>query len=293
MLRRLPSHVLAMLFSALVLIAMPSGASAVAYEEPSPFCEGETVRDYLAPLKRMPVLHSPPKDERIGFGPKSVVFRRTPSLIVGKGSVGYTLSLHRRAPSAHPRWEITTTLSKVDWQGRVTEVVDRTQRLVLAIGREPNVEASFDVGGRPAVYRLTVVFQSKSGRKLGGYGFYSRVVPVTKHALLSLNSDAYAPETTVFGRLENFGTDPIFFGAPYAIERLEGSTWVRAPESPREFILPLYFTGAGATSRCSPFWIRPTMSGRYRMAKEIEYGIWPPPGNGRPVVLTAEFDVVP
>lgn len=289
----LRSRVLVVLPLALALIAMPSGALAVAYEEPSPFCEGETVRDYLAPLKRMPALHPPPKDERIGFGPRSVLFRRTPSLVVGKGSVGYTLSLHWRAPSAHPRWEITTTLSKVDWQGRVTETIDRTRRLVLAISRKHSVEASFDVGGQPAVYRLAVVFQSKSGRKLGGYGFYSRVVPATKHTRLSLNSDTYAPETTVFGRLENFGTEPIFFGAPYVIERLEGSTWVRAPESPRAFILPLYFTEAGVTSRCSPFWIRPTMSGRYRMAKGIEYGTWPPPRNGRPVILTAEFDVTP
>jgi hypothetical protein len=281
------------LLFALTLIAMPSGALAVTYEEPSPFCEGETVRDYLAPLQRMPALHSPPKDERIDFGPKSVVFRRTPSLVVGKGSIGYTLSLHWRAPSAHPRWEITTTLSKVDWQGRVTDTVDRTRRFVFAISRKHSVEASFDVGRQPAVYRLTVAFQSKSGRKLGGYGFYSRVVPATKHAQLSLNSDTYAPETTVFGRLENFGTEPIFFGADYVIERLEGSSWVRAPESPREFILPLYFTEAGVTSRCSPFRIRPTMSGRYRMAKGIEYGTWPPPRNGRPVILTAEFDVTP
>ncbi len=143
------------------------------------------------------------------------------------------------------------------------------------------------------MYRLTVVFQSKSGRKLGGYGFYSRVVAVTKHARLSLDSDTYVPETTVFGRLENFGTDPIFYGARYAIERLEGSTWVTAPESPRVFILPLYSTEAGATSSCSPFWIRPTMSGRYRMTKGITYGVWPPSSNNRPVVLTAEFDIVP
>lgn len=293
MFRGLPSRLLAVLLFALALIAMPSGALAVAYEEPSPFCDGETVRDYLAPLKRMPALHPPPKDERIGFGPKSVEFRHTSSLVVGKGSIGYTLSLHWRAPSAHPRWEITTTLSKVDWQGRVTDMVDRTRRLVLTVRHKHSIESSFDIGGRPAAYRLTVVFQSKSGRKLGGYGFYSRVVPVTKHALLSLNSETYAPETTVFGRLENFGTDPILFGEPYVIERLEGSTWVRAPESPRAFILPLYFTEAGATSRCSPFWIRPTMSGRYRMAKEIEYGAWPSPRNRRPVILTAEFDVVP
>jgi len=281
------------LASTLFLALAVTSASALAtYEEPQPFCKGETIHDFLAPLQQMPKLHSPPENGRIGFGPKSVELTPTPALLVGKGSIGYSLALHWRSPPAHPKWNVTTTLSAVDWRGRTTGIVGRVQRRVGTISRKHNVEIHFDVGGRSAAYRLTFVFRSESGRKLGGYGFYSRVVRPTKHARLTLDSDSYGPEATVFGRIDNFGTVSAFYGAEYVIERLEGSSWVRAPESPRYFILPLYWSGPGSSGPCLGFGVRPTMSGRYRMSKQIEYGNWPPPRNRRPVTLTAEFDVV-
>lgn len=277
----------------LALVVASAGAQAAPYEEPQPFCKGEAVHDFLAPLQQMPKLHPPPENGRIGFGPKSVELTPTPALLVGKGSIGYSLSLHWRAPSAHPKWDVTTTLSAVDWRGRTTGIVGRVRRRVVAISRKHNVEIYFDVGGRPAPYRLTLVFRSQSGRKLGGYGFYSRVVQPTKHARLALDSDSYGPETSLYGRIENFGTVSAFYGAEYAIERLEGMTWVKAPESPSVFILPLYWSRPGSSGPCLGFRVRPSMSGRYRMSKQIEYGDWPPSRNRQPVELTAEFDVVP
>jgi Big-like domain-containing protein len=283
----------ASLAGALLLpLAVASGAQA-AQEEPQPFCQGEAVHDFLAPLQQMPKLHSPPENGRIGFGPKSVKLSPTPALLVGQGSIGYSLSLHWRAPSAHPRWNVTTTLSAVDWRGRTTGIVDRLRQRIVTISRKHNVEINFEVGGRPAAYRLTFVFRSDSGRKLGGYGFYSRVVRPTKHARLTLDSNSYGPEATLFGRIENFGTVSVFYGAEYVIERLEGMAWVKAPESPSIFILPLYWSKPGSSGPCLGFRVRPSMSGRYRMSKQVEYGDWPPPRDRRPVTLTAEFDVLP
>jgi len=118
-------------------------------------------------------------------------------------------------------------------------------------------------------------------------------VETPKKTRLALNSGSYGPESTVFARIENFGTATVRYGAPYVIERLEGSTWVRAPESPRVFILPLWGAGPGRTGidSCSRFWIPPSMRpGRYRMTKEVEYAV----GKSRdrhPTILSAEFDI--
>jgi hypothetical protein len=139
------------------------------------------------------------------------------------------------------------------------------------------------VSKNPTAYRVTVVFRNKSAHKLGGFGFYFRVVTPIQNVRLGLNSSSYSPEQTVFGRIENFGTETVRYGAPYVIERLEGTTWVTAPETPRVFIMPLYGASPGKSgSPCSSFWIPPAMaSGRYRMSKEIN----------RAIKLMAEFDI--
>jgi hypothetical protein len=267
---------------------------AVIYESaPSPFCDGEVLHDYLVPLKRMPRLHSPPPSGRIGFGPASIAIRPYPALLVGEGRVGYGLSLRRRTPAAHPRWDVTTTLSRVDWQGRAIEMVDRVRRQVNTVGRGHSAGVHFKVGDDPGAYRLTSVFRSRSGQKLGGYGFYFRVVAPTQNVRLGLNADSYRPGNTVFGRIENYGTATVNYGVAYSIERLNGSSWSQAPESPRgPWILIGLSTQAGQSGRCLGFWIPNDMSpGTYRVVKSVDFAS----GHGRsnPTMLTAEFAIAP
>lgn len=277
------------------MLASAHSSRAVTYEPAPPFCDGAIARDFLAPFKRMPKLHAPAPTGRVGFGPASLRLQQLPSLLVGEGSVGYELSLRRSFPTVYVGWDVTTTLTRIDWRGRAIETLDTMHRHVRAVRPRQGAGAHFDVSKEPATYRVTAIFYSQSGRKLGGYGFYFRVVALSRRAQLKLNAAQYRPETRVFGRVENFGSEPIFYGAPYRIEKLEGTTWIKAPESPRWFILPLYAVGPGlAGDQCSGFWIPPTMPpGRYRMSKEVDFGDWRPPRNREPAVLTAEFDIVP
>jgi len=287
---RWPRLALAALFTTLAFILPARPASAAIYETPPPFCDDTVIHDYLAPLERLPKLHAPTSSGGLRFGPENVRISFSPQLIVDEGWAGYTLSRRRPGSSVHLDWDIESVLARVDWRGRTTAIEQRARRHVGGLWKSHGGgRTEFSVDGKPGVYRITVTFSNQSGRQLGDVGLYFRVVNPTKRTRLGLNADSYRPEQTVFGRIENFGTAMIFFGAEYAIERLEGTEWTRAPESPKAFILPLYGTGAGRTSGCSPFRIPSTMpAGRYRMSKGFGYGV-----HSDLHLVSAEFAIAP
>jgi hypothetical protein len=279
---------LAALFTALAFILPAGPAFAAIYETPPLFCDDTVIHDYLAPLERLPKLHTPTSSGGLGFGPKNVRIAFSGQLIVDEGLAGYTLTHRRRGSSVHLDWDTETVLARVDWRGRTTAIEDRARKHVAGLWKSHGGGVGFSIDRRPGAYRLTVTFSSHSGRRLGEIGSYFRVVEPTKKTQFRLNADSYRPEQTVFGRIENFGTAMIFFGAAYAIERLEGTEWITAPESPKAFILPLYGTGAGRTGGCSPFRIPITMpAGRYRMSKGFGYGV-----HRDRHLVSAEFDIV-
>lgn len=277
-----------------LMLAPP--ASAVTYEPVPPFCDGGVVHDYLKPLKRMAKPHAPHPSGRIGFGPPALRLRLFPELLVGDGSAGYWLYLERRRGSAQLRWEVTTTLARVDWRGRELSVLARGHRRIGSVGSRLGVISRFEIDGRPGVYRFTLEIARRSGEQLAEFSRYLRVVRPMRKARLALDAASYEPGETVFGRIENFGTTTVHFGAPYAIERFDGTGWVKAPESPRgPWIMPLYGLGPGeASPHCSRFWIPPTMpAGRYRMSKGVEFAtrrLRPPEFD---IPLSAEFEVLP
>lgn len=274
---------------AVLFVVVPS-ASAVTYEVEPPFCKPALLRDYLKPLERLPRLPSPPSG-RLPFGPERLGLRPMQSLVVGSGRVGYDLVVEGRAP-VHPDWRVTTTLERVDWRGRPVKTIATANRQLRTIRSDRRAGDVFELKGAPAPYRVITVFRSKSGEQLGRFGFYFRLVRPTESAILALNASSYRPGQTVFARVENRGTELVGYGVPYAIERLSGSTWSKAPESPRgPWILPLLLSNPGMSGRCTGFWITPDMpAGRYRMVKEIDF--MRQSGKDRSKFLLAEFDVL-
>jgi hypothetical protein len=247
--------------------AAVSSAGAVEYEPEPPFCAKEAVHDFLRPLARMPKLSAPPANRRLPFA-RGLQLRSLSPLVVEEGRLGYSLSLAGKG-SRRLDWDLTVTLSRVDARGRPLERVGRIRRHVGTI--RDGVNATFRLGGRPAFYRVTIVFRGPGGRKIGSFGYYGRVVQPVDRARLRLDEPSYRLGETVFGRVENLGTNLASYGARYEIQRLEGTAWVTAPESPRIFILPLYASAPGMSGDCSGFWIPPSMAapGRYRMVKDV------------------------
>lgn len=290
---------------ALIVVALVAaisavpGAGAVTYGEPPPFCRETTVRNYLAPFRRMPKLHAPAASGLIGFGSPNLILRPNSPLVVGGGRVGYSLSLRVGSEPISAEWDIATTLSMVDRKGRVTKVLKQRERRVGTIGAGLGAGVKFNVGANPAFYKVAILVRDRAGQKLGGYGFYTRVVSPTADARLGLDGAEFHRAETVLGRIQNFGTMTATYGVAFRVERLVGSQWVLAPESPRgpvPAILLFALPGKTGHRSCDSFQIPATMPpGRYRMVKEVSFEvpdsltIAPRPGP----TLTAEFDVVP
>jgi hypothetical protein len=286
--------VLAVVIAASTLGSMPS-AVAVAYEPVPPFCRKTVLHDYLRPLKRMPTLHEVPASGQIGFGPSNLLLQQSQSLVVGEGEAGYTITPRDyRGSPAHPRWNLVTTLSKVDWRGRPTEILGRSRERIATVGRDSSAGPGFQLDMQ-GVYRIAMIIRNRSGHLLRIFGHYVRVVKATRKAQLGTDRDVFRPGETVFARVENFGTATALFGAPYRVEKEAGSSWVLANENPQgPWIMPLYLVGPGSTSRgcAGGFWIPPTMSpGRYRIVKSVEFAVNPRRRN--PIDLYGEFEVLP
>ena len=171
---------------------------------------------------------------------------------------------------------------------------ERVRRRTLVRPREGMIDLSFPVSARPALYRVEISFENKSGKRLGRYGRYFRVVPIVRRARLGIESGTYLAGETVYARVENYGTIFVTFGVPYSVERYDGSTWARAPESPKgPWILPLLLAQSGYTGECLGFRSPVSMPpGLYRIVKGVEYPRVKPHGHESRATLTAEFEVV-
>jgi len=157
------------------------------------------------------------------------------------------------------------------------------------------LDLSFSVSARPALYRVEILFENMSGKRLGRYGQYFRVVPIVRRARLGIESSAYHAGETVRARIENFGTTLVTFGVPYSVQRYDGSTWTKAPESPKgPWIMPLLLVQSGYAGGCFGFRTPESMApGLYRIVKGVEYPAVNPDGHSSYATLTAEFEVLP
>lgn len=172
---------------------------------------------------------------------------------------------------------------------------ERVRHRTVVRPHEGTIDLSFSVSARPALYRVEIEFENMSGKRLGRYSQYFRVVPIVRRARLGIESSAYHAGETVYARIENFGTTLVAFGVPYSVERYDGSTWTKAPESPKgPWILPLLLVQSGYAGGCFGFRTPVSMPpGLYRIVKGVEYPAVKPGGHDSHATLTAEFEVVP
>lgn len=258
------------------------------------FCEGQVLRDYLGPLERMPKLPALRGGGRLPFAAANVAVDLDRRLLAGGGRAGFSLGLRHRRRRAHPNWTVTATLARVDWRGRRIRRVGRIVRRVRKIDRRTAPSFRFHVGGTPAAYRLIATFRSPSGRRLGRFGAYYRVVKPTEFVRLTPEVTTYRPGETAQARLENFGSEPLSIGVDFGVERWDGSAWVPATGAPVYFPAIGYRLPAGGTSPfCFDYAIPADAApGSYRIAKRVYFPA-SAGGGQRRERLYAEFEVLP
>ncbi|HVQ58771.1 MAG TPA: hypothetical protein VMS60_07670 [Solirubrobacterales bacterium] len=287
-----------MVAAALCSTAPASAATYVPAPEPvavPPFCQEAIVHDYVAPFQRMPKLHAPPAGGHLGFGPVSLAVTSRPALVVDGGKVGYRLSLRKGARAAHPDWDIATTLTRLDWKGRPTKILKRARRRVSTLTSARDAGATFAVDKNPTVYRVTAVFRNASDHRLGGFGFYFRVVPPTRKAQLTLNAAQFERGQALFARVENLGSETAIFGAEVQAQRRHpNGAWEAVGDIWRPPISSAGTAGPGRTGPCIQYKVHPHATpGRYRLVKDdVSFAIPPRRYDPAKTTLIAEFDVL-
>jgi hypothetical protein len=251
----------------------------------------------MKPLATMPKLPAAPLTDRLPFGPRNVFFSRVGQspLVIGGGEIGFGLDYSETATKPTGRrlsWIVTAKLSRAiagnDWGA-----IDSRQLRGLSF--PSGHQLAFTVSGKPAIYRIEVVFRDGSGKKLARYGQYFRVLRPTLDAKLSLDKSAFYPGEVVAPWLDNHGTEPLFYGLAYSIESFNGNGWERASIAPSG-IVPLIglWSGPGESASCWRFTV-PTNAppGLYRFVWKGNVARAESIAQRRPLTLIAEFEILP
>lgn len=270
----------------LLLFAAPPSSAGGPYDHLDPdFCTTQTIRGNYAEIERLPPLRRPPASERLSFAPETVLFQALDTFQVGKGRIGFLLRQSDGRRSEPIEITAAAKFERIDRHGNVLQTLGALHTPISSIKGYETVPLSLDVS-RPGLYRANVSFEDGAGNRLGSFGAYSRVLPlVHQPPRLGLNARELNPGERLLARVENFSRNTVTYGVPYSIERWNGLTWEKAPESPDgPWIMPLYRSRPGGTGPCLPFPIPQTMpAGTYRFVKAISMK--------GPRRLVAEFEV--
>jgi hypothetical protein len=242
-----------------------------------PFCEGAKVRDYEAPLAKLPPVRHAPENRDLPFGPRNMSIYQSAfsRVIVGEGGFGYRFFDETYGIREHVNldWDVRTTLWRIDRRGDVLRRVDGEDQYFGVVTDIGEISFWLDTPPAPALYRYDIEFRDHtSGALLGSYSEYLRVVRPTFHAGIAVNRDRVRPGETVFARVENRGTSWIEFGLSYEVQRREGDRWVEQDLGVDGWLLPAIFMPSGQTGWCMPYRMPADAApGRYRFVKGLSF----------------------
>lgn len=285
-LRRLLGGVLAV---AVVLVALPTGAGAVTG---APICTSRHAVDYAAPLAGLPGAHPLPEGE-LPFGPRNFGVETlgwSHVALVGS-SFGYSF-VGKNDPYRvlHLGWRATATAWAVDRDGRVRRQIGEREWKVGKIKELSKLQFGFPAE-RPGFVRVDVRFSTLTGRKLGSYRDYFRVLARTNDTTIAVDRPSVHAGEAIVGQVENRGAGHISGRDPVLeVERFAGGAWeaVAQPPSPESVAGFGLFLGPGEAGRCQRYLIpADAPAGRYRLATTIRVA-----NAGHHELLSRPFEVV-
>ena len=261
------------------------------------FCESQVIRDYTKVLKHLPAIPSPPIDEHPDFAPAQVYLGNHGSgpLQVGPGERGFDLVFGPSEDGAAGPlvdWRVTSRLVKLDRRGRRVGLPRKIERRVK---RLRTVDLGFEIAGKPAIYRLEIVFEDKQGNRLARFGEYFRVLRPSVDVDFSLSGAAFHRGEQVRAWLFNRGVAILSFGLFKKIEYNDGTRWTTPPVAFPGGPVPAVglAIGPGLKTSCWKTTIPADATlGVYRFNIEVEHSTKAPFSDGKSLDLGAEFTVV-
>lgn len=266
-------------------LACGLGASpAAAIEMPTygrAFCRGTTLHDYDGVLEHMPPVRHVPENEDLPFGPRNMsIYQSAIShLIVGRGGFGYGFfdDTYGRRKQVRLDWDVMTRLWRIDRHGTPLQQVGGEEQHLGVVAEIDELSFWLDTPPGPSLYRYDIEFRDHgSGRLLGSYSEYLRVVVPTFHAGIAVNRRRFEAGQEAFARVENRGTSWLEFGLAYSVQRFEGGRWASQPLGSGVWPAIGLFMGGGSSGWCMRYRIPPDAApGWYRFVKGLGF-----PGHG-------------
>ena len=189
-------------------------------------------------------------------------------------------------------WAVTARLWTIDSRGDTLQEIDRDELFIgrLRAANQPQIEVD-PLKGRRGFYRFDMQIRSESGKVLGSYGAYFKVVRRTWRPSLGLSRKVVHPGERLFSRIENYGSEAIFFGKSFDVQRFENDRWIRVPDlTPRVWPKGRGRLDPGGIGGCNRLTLpTSTPPGLYRVVKGVGTYRFP---YGKATSLTAPFEVV-
>ncbi len=234
--RRLVSGLLGA--SVLALLALPAVASAAEGGSDSSFCKRRLAVDYSAPLVAMPGARPLPEGE-LPFGPRNFsvytighIIGRPHVAMVGT-SVGYEFAgKNDNYRALDLGWRFQATAWAVAGDGRVLHKIGIRGWHVTRIKELSKLKVGFPAA-HPGYVRVDVRISTLTGKTLGTYRDYFRVLKPTDDVRLAVEDRSVRPGERAVGLVENHGAAELReVSSVLEVEHLEAGTWTAVPQPP-------------------------------------------------------------
>jgi hypothetical protein len=151
------------------------------------------------------------------------------------GGVGFVLTNnnidHRRL-----NWLIESELVEVNRRGFELDSLAKKRRAVQRIQGGRSIEFIHQLSGRLGFYRIDIRFaRQRSGKALGSYSMYLRVMPARTGMRMEIEWPTVLPGEYARATLVNTGTVPMEFSSwdyGYTVRRFDGARWKRVADNP-------------------------------------------------------------
>jgi len=255
------------------LLLTSLGCASVASASAPSFCQERYVRDYAAPLSRMPH-HRPPPEGELPFGPRNFGIHRidrTPLALDGS-RFGYRFGgKHEGARVLDLGWRATAVARAVDARGRVRRVVGERRWRAHRITDLDALEIAFPAD-HPGYFRVDLRIATLDGSRRVAYRDYFRVLRRSHDVGIKVSAESTRPGEAVWGALVNPGAGQVATRSYLDLERAEGEGWVRVPvpPSPGSVMAHHVLIGPGEAGLCQRFDVpADAIPGSYRFSAPV------------------------
>jgi hypothetical protein len=278
---RLPGQVARRLGRALVvapilsLVVFHAAAGAVGGESSPGFCKRRLAVDYAAPLAGMPGAHPVPEGE-LPFGPRNFSVHTIghiigrPHVALAGSNYGYTFAGKNEPYRVLDLgWRLKATAWAVDRDGRARRVLGTRGWHVAKIKELSKLQVAFPAT-RPGFVRVDVRISTLSGRMLGAYRDYFRILKPSNDVRLAVEDASVHPGERAVGLVENRGAGNLSsVSGMLEVEHFTGGAWMTVPQpvSPQSILPYGFFLAPGENARCYGYDVPAEAEpGRYRFS---------------------------